>query len=46
MTDKVDEISYFNNLFDRIIEKYKVNKNQIFVAGWSNGGMMTFKLTC
>ena len=41
-----DDIGYFNNLFDRIIEKYKVDKNRIFISGYSNGGLMVLRLIC
>ena len=33
-------------MFDILIEKYKIDKDRIYVTGWSNGGMMTYRLAC
>lgn len=33
-------------MFDLLIEKYKVDETKIFISGWSNGGMMAYKLIC
>ena len=33
-------------MIDTLIEKYRVDERLIFVAGWSNGGMMGYRLAC
>ena len=33
-------------MIDILIDKYNVDKNRVFVTGWSNGAMMNFRLAC
>ena len=39
-------MGYFHQVIDKLIEEYKVDKNRIYVVGWSNGGTMAYRLAC
>ncbi|MCX7998960.1 MAG: alpha/beta hydrolase-fold protein [Leptospiraceae bacterium] len=43
---EVNDIKFFQRLVEVLSEEYSINKNQIFVLGFSNGGMMSLKLAC
>ena len=40
----VDDVAYFRQLLDRLNEAVPYDKQQVFVVGHSNGGMMAFRL--
>ena len=44
--NEVDDVGFLTMLVDEMIEKYKVNKDLVFVGGHSNGGFMTYTLAC
>ena len=44
--DDVDDIGYVRRLIDDVSEKYPVDPDQVFLAGYSNGGMMTYRFIC
>ena len=33
-------------MVDILLDKYKVDEDRIFVAGWSNGAKMAYRLSC
>ena len=44
--NNIDDVEFISKLIEHLEEKYKINRNQVYVAGMSNGGMMTFRLGC
>jgi polyhydroxybutyrate depolymerase len=44
--DSYKEVDFFNRLLDTLEEKYNIDLQRIYVNGHSNGGGMTFMLTC
>ncbi len=44
--NEVDDVGFLTMLVDEMIEKYKINKDLVFVGGHSNGGFMTYTLAC
>ncbi len=45
-TSDADEISFFRTMFDALIEEKVADREHIYVAGGSNGGVMTMNLVC
>jgi len=45
-TSDVDDVGFITSLLDKLIADYAINENNIFVLGYSNGGLMTLKLRC
>jgi len=44
--EDVDDIGFLSNLTTRLIEEYKVDENNVYVGGHSNGGFMAYTLAC
>ena len=42
----VDDIGYLTKLLDQIAARPDVDPSRIFMAGFSNGGMMTYRFLC
>ena len=42
----VDDVGYISHLIDRISEFYSVDRDRIYVTGFSNGGYLSFELAC
>jgi len=42
----VDDVGFISTLIDTINAHYEINMARIYCCGFSNGGMMTFKLAC
>lgn len=42
MVQGADDIAYFDQLIDRLIDKHGADPNRIYMTGGSNGGMMTY----
>ncbi|HLL60942.1 MAG TPA: alpha/beta hydrolase-fold protein [Candidatus Nitrosocosmicus sp.] len=45
MDTYVDDIRFINELIRYLNEKYNVQKKEIYVTGFSNGGMLAYKLS-
>lgn len=45
-TDGVDDVEFISRVLDDIESKYAVNTGRIYLAGFSNGGMMSYRLSC
>ncbi len=45
-TSDIDDIGFLTALLDKLLEDYAIDENNIFVLGYSNGGLMTLKLRC
>lgn len=41
-----DDIGYLSLLIDRVVRDYQLNPGRVYVAGPSNGGMMSFRIAC
>ena len=41
-----DDIAFFEQMIDEISKKHNVDSKRIWIAGWSNGGMMAYRLAC
>lgn len=44
--DNVDDIGFLSDVIDYMHTTYKVDKNQVFGTGHSNGAMMTLRVMC
>ncbi len=42
----VDDVAFITELVNEIVEEYQLNSNNVFVTGMSNGGFMSFTLSC
>lgn len=42
----IDDVGFLKQLISEIKSKYPVNPEAVFIAGVSNGGMMTFRMLC
>lgn len=40
----IDDVKYIRTLLDKLVTSYKINPKKVFVAGMSNGGMLTYRL--
>jgi len=45
-TTNVDDLGFITALMDTLIADYTIDDDQVFVLGYSNGGLMTLKLRC
>jgi polyhydroxybutyrate depolymerase len=46
VTNNIDDIGYLNAVIDNLIAKHHVDPHRIYLAGFSNGGMMTYRAAC
>lgn len=46
LTDNIDDVGYLTNLIDFFINDFKGDPGRIYFSGSSNGGMMTYRLSC
>lgn len=46
LTDQVNDVGYISSLIDLFIKYFKANPKRIYFSGSSNGGMMTYRLSC
>lgn len=44
--DLVDDVGFISRMIDEIAEEQKIDTERVWVAGWSNGGMMAYRLAC
>ena len=44
--ENVNDVKFISKLIDYMAENFKADKNRVYVAGISNGGMMSFRLGC
>ena len=45
-SDKVDDVGYISFLIDFFIKNYNGDPDRVYVTGQSNGGIMTYTLSC
>lgn len=41
-----DDVGFIAALIDQLVTKYSIDRQRVYVAGMSNGGMMTYRLAC
>jgi polyhydroxybutyrate depolymerase len=46
LTDSIDDVGYLSALIDLFILDFKANPKRVYFSGSSNGGMMTYRLSC
>ncbi len=44
--DEIDDVGFIEKLIEYSIDSFRVDPGQIFVTGFSNGGLMTYRLAC
>jgi len=44
--EPVDDVSFFEQMIDRLSSAYDVDAERVWVVGHSNGGMMAYRLAC
>lgn len=42
----IDDVKFFDNLLDKLIDKYSVDEQRVYSCGMSNGGFMSLSLAC
>jgi len=45
-TPNVDDVGFINALIDTMSNSYSIDLERIYACGYSNGGMMAYKLAC
>lgn len=40
----VEDVKFINSLTDELIKKYKVDAKRIYIAGFSNGGLLAYRI--
>ena len=41
-----DDVTLISGMIDSISSKYNIDKTRVWALGWSNGGMMAYRLAC
>jgi polyhydroxybutyrate depolymerase len=44
--NKTNDVQYFKDLHSKLLKKYNIDENLVFIAGYSNGAMMALKIAC
>lgn len=44
--EDVDDVTFLDMLIDKLIAAYDVNPDRIYLAGFSNGGLMAYRYAC
>jgi len=42
----IDDVGYLSHLIDSVAEKANIDLNRVYAAGYSRGGMMSYRLGC
>jgi polyhydroxybutyrate depolymerase len=46
LTDTVDDVGFMSSLIDKVITDFNGDPRRVYISGSSNGGMMTYRLSC
>ncbi|UOB16832.1 extracellular catalytic domain type 1 short-chain-length polyhydroxyalkanoate depolymerase [Abyssalbus ytuae] len=44
--NKTDDVKFIQELIEKIISRYHINRKRIYITGMSNGAMMAYRLAC
>lgn len=44
--ERIDDVGFLTALTQRLIEDYGIDPKRVFITGFSNGGMMTYRMAC
>jgi len=44
--NEIDDVGFLISLINTMVENYSVNKDKVFIAGFSNGGMLAYRAGC
>jgi polyhydroxybutyrate depolymerase len=44
--DGVDDVAFISALIDHLADSYPIDRTRIYLAGFSNGGMLSYALSC
>ena len=42
----VDDVAYISGLIDQLADAYPIDRERVFATGYSNGGLMSYRLGC
>ena len=43
---KLDDVAYIEDMIDILTSKYHIDPKRVYLTGWSNGAMLTFRSVC
>lgn len=43
---RVDDVGFIRSLITSLVSSYPIDQQRVFVAGYSNGGMLAYRLAC
>lgn len=43
---RIDDLGFLKALIDRLCSQYSIDESRIYIAGFSNGGMMAYEASC
>ena len=43
---RVDDVAYLKAIIERVSQAYSVDRKRIYVVGYSNGGLMAYRMAC
>jgi polyhydroxybutyrate depolymerase len=46
MNNRVDDVGFIDKMIDKLSSDFNINAKMIYATGFSNGGMMSFRLAC
>ena len=46
LTDNIDDVGYLTSLIDLFVHDFRADPKRVYFSGSSNGGMMTYRLSC
>lgn len=46
LTDQINDVGYLSSLIDLFIKDFNADSRRVYFSGSSNGGMMTYRLSC
>lgn len=44
VTNDIDDVGFINSLTDELVKKYKVDPQKIYLVGFSNGALLTYRI--
>ena len=44
--NNIDDVNFISKLIDKLLATYKINAKKVYATGHSNGGMLSYRLSC